>query len=391
MLRRKDNAMKGEGNTKPKRVRNSSDIVKEPKIHIIEPSPVIDKREEAEIEKLLARYEKLTQPTFLQRKAINIKKRVPNNVKELVEKPIAALSEAELIKQAMEYVATGFCKLEEITANITIDLNDAIARINKGIEKYEVQSFEEITYVRAYDLAKAVNNYKNSHILAAAAEGAATGALGFAGLVPNVVASMFLYFRAVQSVAMMYGYDVKNDAAEMEIASSVLTNAFNPTQATGSSELTATIGKFMTLAETTAVKHAAKHTWAEMAEMGGIPLLITQIRALANAAAKKALEKAGKEGLEKSVFRSILAQLGKHLGKRSLRILVPLIGGAIGACFDTAQMYKIVNYADIFYCKRFIEEKETRIYYMSHPDEPVDFNKIVDVESIVIDDLDSEK
>ena len=47
---------------------------------------------------------------------------------------------------------------------------------------------------------------------------------------------------------------------------------------------------------------------------------------------------------------------------------MPIIGGAFGALFDTAQMRKIVNYADIFYNKRFIEEKEIRINYLFDPE-----------------------
>lgn len=40
-------------------------------------------------------------------------------------------------------------------------------------------------------------------------EGGGTGAFGFWGLPFNLVLSTFLYFRAVQSIAMFYGYDVK--------------------------------------------------------------------------------------------------------------------------------------------------------------------------------------
>ena len=40
---------------------------------------------------------------------------------------------------------------------------------------------------------------------------------------------------------------------------------------------------------------------------------------------------------------------------------VPVVGGVLGAAFDTAQMNTILKYADLFYHKRFIVEKEMRI------------------------------
>lgn len=40
---------------------------------------------------------------------------------------------------------------------------------------------------------------------------------------------------------------------------------------------------------------------------------------------------------------------------------VPVVGGVIGALFDTGQMQKILEFADLFYPKRFLVEKATRI------------------------------
>jgi hypothetical protein len=48
-----------------------------------------------------------------------------------------------------------------------------------------------------------------------------------------------------------------------------------------------------------------------MAENGGVHLLLAQMRALANASAKKALQKAGKKGLEKTAFTEVFEQIGK--------------------------------------------------------------------------------
>lgn len=73
----------------------------------------------------------------------------------------------------------------------------------------------------------------------------------------SIVLSIFLYYRAVQSVAMFYGYDVKNDSAELVIASEVFINALSPSSS-GSDEMSSIIGKVMLMTEITAVKQTAK-------------------------------------------------------------------------------------------------------------------------------------
>ena len=98
-----------------------------------------------------------------------------------------------------------------------------------------------------------------------------------------------------------------------------------------------------------------------MAEKNGVTLLLTQMRALAHGAAKKALEKAGKQGLERTAFSEVFEQIGKKLTQKSLSKAMPYVGAAIGATIDTAQMVQIIKYANVFYCKRFILEKESRI------------------------------
>jgi hypothetical protein len=98
-----------------------------------------------------------------------------------------------------------------------------------------------------------------------------------------------------------------------------------------------------------------------MINKGGIQLLYVQIRALANNAAKKALDKAGKKRLEKTVYSEMLEQLGKQLSKSAGKKFVPVIGGFIGALFDTAYMARVLKYAKIVYHKRYLLEKEQRI------------------------------
>ncbi len=312
----------------------------------------------------------------------------------------------ELYIQSMKIVADGFKIVEEHAAKFTISEKSILKKLNEIVPHNNITSLNEVCLARGYDISKLVSSYKTKDIGLAFAEGGITGIFGFAGLPFNLVLSTFLYYRAVQSVAMYYGYDVKNDANELVISSEVFMSALSPgrsdtngvtdiigkvmliSKATAvkqaakkswelviSSEVfmsalspgrsdtngvTDIIGKVMLISKATAVKQAAKKSWGEMASRGGIELLITQMRALANISAKKALEKAGKKGLEQSIFKDVFEQIGRKLALKTVQRAVPVISGLIGACFDTAQMNKVLEYADVFYNKRYILEKQYR-------------------------------
>ncbi|WEM62387.1 EcsC family protein [Streptococcus parauberis] len=174
-----------------------------------------------------------------------------------------------------------------------------------------MESFDEINTLKSYDISEIINKYKTKDLLLALSEGAATGALGFSGLPFNLVLSNFLYFRAVQSIAMYYGYDVKNDPSELVIASSVYTNALSPSNSDLNNELSASIAKIVLISKATIIQQTSKKTWSAMIERGGATLLLTQIRALSNKAAANALQKAGQKGLENSIFKETFELIGE--------------------------------------------------------------------------------
>ena len=58
----------------------------------------------------------------------------------------------------------------------------------------------------------------------------------------------------------------------------------------------------------------------------------------------------------------IFEQIGKKLSQKALKTSIPhIVGAVIGGTIDTSQMINILKYANIFYCKRFILEKEENI------------------------------
>lgn len=104
-----------------------------------------------------------------------------------------------------------------------------------------------------------------------------------------------------------------------------------------------------------------------MVRRGGSALLYAQIRALANKAAKEALAKAGQEGLEAGVFKSLLAQLAKRMPKEAGKKGLPLIGGLIGGLSDAYLMSRVLHGAKLIYHKRYLFEKEHRISLLKKP------------------------
>lgn len=339
------------------------------------PSPMIDEKEINSLEVLTERYNKIITPSKLNQLGTTVNEYIPNNIKELGNNIKDAITEQELFIAAMKVIADGFAIVEKTAAKSSISETTIINKINKKVTDNEITNVNEICLARSYDISKIVSKYKTGDLRLAFVEGGVTGAFGFAGLPFNLVLSTFVYYRAVQSIAMHYGYDIKNDSSELIIASEVFMKSLSP-NSKGANELTDIIGKVMIFAELATVKQTVKKTWTDMAARGGVCLFVVQMRALANNAAKKALEKAGQKGLEKSVFKGIFEQIGKTLTKKTVSRSIPVIGGIIGALFDTAQMNAVLEYADIFYNKRYLIEKDIRVNQLINPNAD---NTIIDI------------
>lgn len=354
---------------------------KKREIGYIQPNPLMNKREIAALDSLTEEYNKLITPNKLVKVGEKIGEMIPKEVKEFGGGIKGRISKAELFNQCMKVVADGFGVIEKNAAKVTISESKLIKKVALLDKKNNITSLEEFCLVRGYSISGLVQKYKTSDRLLAFVEGGVTGYFGFPGIPFNLVLSTFIYYRAVQQVAMFYGYDVKNNASELMISSEVFMNALSPGKQGSTNEMGNIIAKIMVMSEVSAVKQAAKKTWSEMAARGGIELLIVQMRALANKSAQKALEKAGQKGLEESVFKTLFEQIGKKMSKKALTKAVPFVGAAIGGFFDIAQMNKVLNYADIFYNKRFLLEKEARINSLISGESDETINEIIDIDT----------
>jgi hypothetical protein len=215
--------------------------------------------------------------------------------------------------------------------------------------------------MRSYGIERSLSKREWKDRFAALLEGAATGAPGFIGIPFNVALSFLLYFRATQSTAIYYGYDVRHDPRELQFASEVTLTSLEPNLVKGAETLGGLIGKMMLAGELSALSRGLARTYAEMAHRGGAQLLYVQIRALANKVAEKALKKSGRSGLEAGVFRNLLEQVGKRLPKEAGKKGVPILGAIIGGGCDFYLMHRILTGANLIYHKRFLHEKQVRI------------------------------
>ena len=324
--------------------------------------PIIDSKEIDALNNLTQRYNKLVESGAVASLVAKAEQLVPERVRKLGNDISLNITEQELYIQIMNTIEGGFKAVEEQAIRFSVSEKCILDKINQSSTEYILSSLDEICLVRSYDLAKIVNDDRWKNTIAALVEGGGIGAFGFWGLPFSIVLSTFLYFRAVQITAMFYGYDVKNDYAELVIASDVFTKSLCPTKNDVNKEAASIVEKIMVMSQAAVVKQTAKKTWTDMAGRGGVPLLLTQMRALANKSAQKALSNVGAKGLENSLFKEVFEQIGRKLTLKSIGKAVPVVSSFFGALIDTTQMKKVLEFSDVFYQKRFILEKEKRVY-----------------------------
>lgn len=332
------------------------------------PKPILDAREQALITALQNEFEAFTKPGVIERGLKKLTSAVgcvvPQFLKKMLTDAGLSMNDWELIQKTLQIAEKGFHLLTQQASRMTVSKPGVIKKLSACGNA--ISTFEEVCLLRSYDIDGVIEDETYKDILLAAIEGAATGFFGFPGVPFNLALSFFLYFRAAQSVALHYGYDVKCDPRELQFAAEVTLQSLDPSFAGGG--LGGLIGKMMLSAEISTLKQSlGRLSYAEMAKRGGSELIYVQIRAFANKAAKTALEKAGREGAEAGVFKSLLAQLAKRMPKEAGKKGLPVIGAFIGGLSDAYLMGRILRGAKMIYHKRYLFEKEHRISLLKKP------------------------
>ena len=345
------------------------------------PQPIVDSREEELFSELKDEYKEFQSPGLLMRQAGRAKREVAEAGRRAVgwipgmEKPnkgdlrdhLAKASKEKLVKRALSTAAKGGGKVFQWCAQGTLSRESVLGRLQKN--GVEADSFKHICAERSYDIAKLVeSDWKDR--LGAATQGFLTGAKGgVTGVAANLALATVLFLRATQRVALHFGYDATGRESEQVIAAEVMLKCLQSGGNSASGTTGGVLEKMALAGEVSALKEALKKkSYEQMARAGSSELLYAKIRATANKAAQKGLERAGKEGFETALVRRLLKDLGKKLPKRAGQRIVPVVGGVIGGLFDAYQMNQVIHGASLFYHKRFIAEKEERVERLGGPD-----------------------
>jgi len=325
----------------------------------------LDQKELRLLETLTREYEKFVEPGLVQKQFTKTKEKVsdllPEKMIEISADSIKKASDWAVIQKVIEKAGQGFGIVHENIARITFDKNKIVGYLNDDTN--QVSEFEQICRLRSYYIEKKLLNRRRLVDLPSSfVGGGVTGFFGLGGVPFNLAYTFFMYYRSVQAVGLYYGYDVIDDPRELEFASSVTITCLSPHLESDVKNLGSIIGRMMLATNVTTLKESlSKLSYTKMAQKGGAELLYVQIRAMANAQAKKALEKAGKEGMEAGIFKNLLEQIGKRMTKETGKKAVPILGGIIGALTDTYTMNNIIKGANLIYHKRFLFEKNIRI------------------------------
>ncbi len=218
---------------------------------------------------------------------------------------------------AMENVISG---LLELTNEITQDSvwTEAVLK-DFGKQGIEVARLEDIHQLDLEQVDMVMTGLDKKYIGLASAEGAATGAAGAAGIVPDLVALVALNLRAAGEMATYCGFDM-SDPQERLYALQVLDEVAN----SGNSTRDVTIAP----AVRTASRVARKQSTDFIEQVG-----------LGNAV----------EGL--------IRRLGINLTEKKLAQMVPVTGALLGGGLNYLYTSKVCTTCHYLYRERFLEAK----------------------------------
>ena len=342
-----------------------------PQAHLA-PDPILDERELSSLDALAERYRSLNEPGPIARGAAIAGLFVPNEAKNAWDRGKRRLSTGvsahrDLYDQAIAVVGRGFDKLEQQAAELSSSESFVLSRVNEASGR-RLHSLNEFCLLRSYEVAEAVASYKRADRQIAFLEGCLTGLPGFAGIPFNIALATLLGFRATQSVATFYGFDIKNDPAELALAGEVFIHSMEhhapvngADAASHFEETTSPIERVLLVGRGVAIKIGVKSGWKELAMRGGVTVLMTEMRTVALRTAEEQAARVGAREIEQLVLRDALQQAGKDAAQKLVQRSIPVVSGIIGGYFDTKKVARALEVADIFYQKRFILEKEKRV------------------------------
>lgn len=335
-------------------------------------APILDQREKQLIKKLQCDYQSFRSPGFFKRSFRPVKNKIAqawssieNNVPGVesaqrgIKDALHSVSTRKIVQDVLSTASEGGSTLLQLTAQWTLSRSKTVSALQD--EGIGLDGFRKICALRSYTIEPVASTDWASRG-SAIVQGAGTGAIGGPhGLILNLAASLLLFFRASQRIALYYGYDAIGRDSERALAAEVALQSLSSGDA-GGSEVQSLLGKMMMASETEALRRAlSMKTYEEMARRGYSELLYVRLRSVANKAAQQALDRAGKKGIDNGLLRRLLEGVSRRLPKRAGRRMVPVLSGLIGGALDTYYMDRVLRGANLVYHKRFLMEKQERV------------------------------
>ncbi|HEX9242774.1 MAG TPA: EcsC family protein [Anaeromyxobacter sp.] len=206
-----------------------------------------------------------------------------------VTAPLAWVAQKAIPEAAIH----GALDFSNTVASHLADVDDLL----RDAEVSSVRELHDLELERLDALADVVHNWA---VGVAAAEGAATGALGLAGLVADIPIVITLALRTIHKIGLCYGYEAK-DEGDAQFAYCVLS-------ASGANSVKEKVSA-LALLRTLQVM-LIRQTWKAMTE-------------------KAVVSQVSKEGAV-IALRNLAKQLGVNLTKRKALAVVPAVGAVIG-------------------------------------------------------------
>jgi hypothetical protein len=201
----------------------------------------------------------------------------------------------------MENVAGGLLNLvNEITQDWV--WSDAILREFQK-RGHAVAASEDLAELPLEHVDKVTAGLSPKYVALAAAEGAATGYAGAAGILPDIVALVALNLRAAGEYATHYGFDTQKDEERL-FALHVLNVVASPTD----------LNKELTLRPV--------------------------IRVSNGIATRQGLESAGQFAFAKTLKKAV-EKLGINLTKAKVAQILPIAGAVVGGAFNTGYTTRV--------------------------------------------------
>lgn len=256
---------------------------------------------------------------------INLKEPLFSKVLNKLFEPISSLTKLIVPPAAIEGALVQINKAAEFLTDVEDIKRDA-----------NVKDITELQYKSLQLSDKLANEVHNYAIGISAAEGAATGTLGWAGLAVDIPSLMLLSIRTIHKIGVCYGFKCTTKEDELFILEILqASNAYNPKEKIVSVTTLQAIGKM-----------ASKYTWKEMAKI----------------ASKRTAKKEIGDKFEKMLAKSLINLhknlpkiIGKRLTKNAVKKGVPLVGSIVGASLNAKYLNDVAWAARYMYQQRWLQ------------------------------------